>query len=147
MKVQRNFSAYISLQGVAGAEKMFIMSNVPLTSILPSNVDPNAFLAQHTVIFSSIKNPFPNLIKKSDLQSFQELDFLSKVDSILKNETPSTSQVNISFRYSLEKYLRDATHLTTDEVCSWIQVLFLLVQCIFIGVFHIYFCAIEKVCW
>nr|CAH0113662.1 unnamed protein product [Daphnia galeata] len=90
--------ALVKEQGVAGAEKMFIISNVQLTSILPSNVDPNAFLAQHT-----------------------ELDFLSKVDSILKSETPSTSQVNISFRYSLEKYLRDATHLTTDEVCSWIQ--------------------------
>jgi hypothetical protein len=54
MKVQRNFSAYISLQGVAGAEKMFILSNAPLTSVLPSGVDPNAFLAQHKVIFSSI---------------------------------------------------------------------------------------------
>jgi hypothetical protein len=54
MTVQLNFSAYISLQGVAGAEKIFILSNVPLTSILPSNVDPNAFLTQHKVIFSSI---------------------------------------------------------------------------------------------
>nr|CAH0102822.1 unnamed protein product [Daphnia galeata] len=89
---------FVKEKGVAGAEKIFILSNVPLTSILPSNVDPNAFLTQH-----------------------KELDFLSKIDSILKSETPSTSQVNISFRYSLEKYLRDATHLTVGEVCSWIQ--------------------------
>ena len=83
------------------------------------------------------------MIKKSDLQSFQELDFLSKIDSILKSDT-SASQVNIGFQYSLEKYLRVANHLTTDEVCSWIQVLFLLVQCIFIGVFHISFLRYRK---
>jgi hypothetical protein len=122
---------------------MFIMSNVSLASVLPPSVDPNAFLAQHKVIFSSIKNPFPKLIQKYYLISFQELDFLSKIDSILKSDT-SASQVNIGFQYSLEKYLRVANHLTTDEVCSWIQVLFLLVQCIFIGVFHISFLRYRK---
>nr|CAH0113663.1 unnamed protein product [Daphnia galeata] len=94
-------------QGVAGAERILIMSNVPLTSVLPSGVDPNAFFAQH-----------------------KELDFLSKIDSIPRSSgsvgksnssaTPA-SQVNIDFQHSLEKYLRDATHLTTDDVCSWIQ--------------------------
>ncbi|XP_046441886.1 uncharacterized protein LOC124192564 isoform X3 [Daphnia pulex] len=94
-------------EGVAGAERIFIMSNAPLTSVLPSGVDLNAFLAQH-----------------------KELEFLSKVDSIPRGSgsvgkssssaTPA-SQVNIDFQHSLEKYLRDATQLTTDDVCSWIQ--------------------------
>ncbi|XP_046441878.1 eukaryotic translation initiation factor 4 gamma 1-like isoform X2 [Daphnia pulex] len=97
----------VKAQGVAGAERIFIMSNAPLTSVLPSGVDLNAFLAQH-----------------------KELEFLSKVDSIPRGSgsvgkssssaTPA-SQVNIDFQHSLEKYLRDATQLTTDDVCSWIQ--------------------------
>ncbi len=38
---------------MAGAERILIMSNAPLTSVLPSAVDLNSFLAQHTVIFNS----------------------------------------------------------------------------------------------
>nr|CAH0099116.1 unnamed protein product [Daphnia galeata] len=97
----------VKAQGVAGAERILIMSNTPLTSVLPSVVDPNAFLAQH-----------------------KELDFLSKIDSIPRTSggvgkssssaTPA-SQVDIDFQHSLEKFLRDANHLTADDVCSWIQ--------------------------
>nr|SVE89601.1 EOG090X0GPB [Daphnia sinensis] len=83
------------------------MSNAPLTSILPSGVDPNAFLAQH-----------------------KELEFLSQIDSIPRSSgsvgksssnAPPSSQVYIDFQHSLEKYLRDASQVTTDDVCSWIQ--------------------------
>jgi hypothetical protein len=61
-------------------------------------------------------------------------EVISKVDSTPRGSdsfgnsnssaTPS-SQVNTDFQHSLEKYLRDATQLkTTDDICSWIQVLF-----------------------
>jgi hypothetical protein len=116
---------------VAGAERIFIMSNAPLTSVLPSGVDLNAFLAQHKVILNLIEHPSSNSIQNVLHLSFQELEFLSKVDSIPRGSgsvgkssssaTPA-SQVNIDFQHSLEKYLRDATQLTTDDVCSWIQV-------------------------
>lgn len=93
--------------GVDGTERIWIMSNAPLTSILPAGVDPNAFLAQH-----------------------KELEFLSQIDSIPRSSgsvgksnsnAPPSSQVYIEFQHSLEKYLRDASQLTTDDVCSWIQ--------------------------
>ncbi|XP_046645694.1 eukaryotic translation initiation factor 4 gamma 3-like isoform X2 [Daphnia pulicaria] len=97
----------VRVQGVTGAERILIMSNAPLTSVLPSSVDLNSFLAQHT-----------------------ELEFLSKIHSTprgsgsvgnsISSATPA-SQVNIEFQHSLEKYLRDATQLTTDNICSWIQ--------------------------
>ncbi|XP_046457222.1 eukaryotic translation initiation factor 4 gamma 3-like isoform X2 [Daphnia pulex] len=97
----------VRVQGVAGAERILIMSNAPLTSVLPSAVDLNSFLAQHT-----------------------ELEFLSKINSTPRgsdsvgnsiSSATSASQVNIEFQHSLEKYLRDATHLTTNDICSWIQ--------------------------
>ncbi len=63
---------------------------------------------------------------------FQELEFLSKIDSAPRSSggvsskssgsAAPASQVYLDFQHSLEQYLRDASQLATDDVCSWIQV-------------------------
>ncbi|XP_046637563.1 uncharacterized protein LOC124315885 isoform X2 [Daphnia pulicaria] len=45
---------------------------------------------------------------------------LMTVRGYLNKWTPNPN-FYIDFQHSLEKYLRDATQLTTDDVCSWIQ--------------------------
>ncbi len=39
------------VQGIAGAERIWIMSSAPLTTVLPPGVDPKAFLVQHKVSY------------------------------------------------------------------------------------------------
>ena len=128
-----------ALQGIAGAERIWIMSNAPLATLLPSGVDPNAFLAQHKVHCSLFKNTHPSkkfvVFNLVSVLIRQELEFLSKIDStprssgsvVIKssgNAAPA-SQVYLEFQHNLEQYLRicrDANQLTTDDVCNWIQV-------------------------
>nr|CAH0099124.1 unnamed protein product [Daphnia galeata] len=86
---------FVRAKGAAGADRTLAVWKAPLPRVVPSFNDPNAFFAEH----------------KDQQRCWQVQQY---------SATPA-SQVTIDFQHSLEKYLRDANHLTTDDVCNWIQ--------------------------